>query len=273
MTLNRVTDLTNQLGLHKMLAVGRTSPLPAFPKESVKGNAVTFKTAVTFIWTWYSEQMHHDLQFLLGQATNSEKSTLACFKRILDDQRHFNEHANYNRAREAQAWRDTQTGNDASTDRALVEALFGELECALETLCQVASRVKRDQRAAKAWRDHAAISPESEILAVLADIGREGINENRLAYAVRRFEKHPALYQAKTPRQRAKVAAVIALEVHLKPLSLQHDQILDEFGLIGDPMGYSLLIIAYGVEAAGHRGDQVIDVLRKAWPKIRPTST
>lgn len=273
MTLTRVTDLTNQLGQHKRLAVGATSPLSPFPERSVTGNTVTFKAAVTTIWTWYSEQMRHDLQFLFARATNAEKSTLGDFKRLLDDQRHFNEHADYDRAKEAQAWRDAQAGAGAPSDRDLVEALFVELEGALETLCQVASRVRQDQLGTEAWRNHVTVSPESELLAVLADIGRDAINERRLAYAVRRFTGHPALNRARTPADRARVAAVIALEINLEPLSVRYDRLLDEFGLIGDPTGHALLIIAHGVEAAGYTGDRLIDVLRRAWPEIRPSTT
>ncbi|TWE12590.1 hypothetical protein BKA23_1404 [Rudaeicoccus suwonensis] len=151
--------------------------------------------------------------------------------------------------------------------------MFVELEGALETLCQVAGRVRQDQLGTAAWRNHAAMSPESEMLAVLADIGRDALDEGRLAYAVRRFKGHPALNRARTPADRASVAAVIALEINLRPLSVQYDQILDEFGLIGDAMGYALLLVAHGVEAAGYTGDRLIDVLRKAWPEIRPSTT
>lgn len=275
MTLTRVTDLTNQLGQHKRLAVGATSPLSPFPERSVTGNTVTFKAAVTTIWTWYSEQMRHDLQFLLARATKAEKSTLGDFKRLLDDQRHFNEHADYDRAKEAQAWRDSQAGAGAPSDRDrdLVGALFVELEGALETLCQVANRVRQDQLGTEAWRNHVAVSPESELLAVLADIGRDAVHRSRLAYAVRRFTSHPALNKARTPADRAGVAAVIALEINLKPLSVQYDRVLDEFGLIGDPMGHALLIIAHGIEAAGYTEDRLMDVLRKEWPEIRPSTT
>jgi hypothetical protein len=273
MTLARVTELTSQLGQHKRLAVGATSPLSPFPERSVTGNTVTFKAAVTAIWTWYSEQMRHDLQFLLARATYAEKSTLGDFKRLLDDQRHFNEHADYDRAKEALAWRDAQAGAGAPSDRDLVEALFVELEGALETLCQVAGRVRQDQLGTEAWRNHVAVSPESEMLAVLADIGRDAIDERRLAYAVRRFTGHRALNRARTPADRARVAAVIALEINLEPLSVQYDRILDEFGLIGDPMGHALLIIAHGVEAAGYTGDRLMEVLRMAWPEIRPITT
>jgi len=218
MTLARVIELTNQLGQHKRLAVGATSPLPPFPEASLTGGEVTFKSTVTDIWTWYSERMRHDLQFLRARATRTEGFALGEFARLLNDQRHFNEHADYDRANEAQAWRDELAGAGAPSDGDLVEALLTELAGALETLCHVASRVRQNQRDTDAWQSHVAVTPESEILAVLADIGRE-IHPRRLRYAVRRLEGHPALNRALTPEDRAGVAAVIALEINFQPLT------------------------------------------------------
>lgn len=269
MSLARVTDLTIQLGHHKRLAVGSTSPLPPFPGQSVAGTIRTFKDAVTAIWTWYSEKLRHDLQFLQARTTYAEKATLRDFKRLLDDQRHFNEHADYDRAKEAQAWRDAQAnGGAALSDRDLVEALLVELEGALKCLNQVANRVRQENLGAEAWRQHSAMSPESEMLAVFADIGCDSIDERRIAYAVRRFTSHRALSRARTPGDRAKVAAVIALEVNLEPLSIRYDELLDEFGLIGDPMGHALLLFAHGAEVAGYTGERLLVVLRRAWPEI-----
>ena len=150
----------------------------------------------------------------------------------------------------------------------VVEALLVELEGALKCLNQVANRVRQENLGAEAWRQHSAMSPESEMLAVFADIGRDSIDERRIAYAVRRFTSHRALSRARTPGDRAKVAAVIALEVNLEPLSIRYDELLDEFGLIGDPMGHALLLFAHGAEVAGYTGERLLVVLRRAWPEI-----
>lgn len=270
MTLARITELVNQLNQHKRIAVGATSPLPPFPEASLKSGEVTVKSAITAIWTWYSERMHHDLQFLRMRSTPRENSALGRFARLLHDQRHFNEHADYSRAREAQAWRDSQACAGASSDSELVEALLDELEAALATCCLVASRVRQNEEAVDAWRKHVAVSPESEMVAVLADIGQDGIRQPRLDYAVRRFKGHPALNSARTPADRASVAAVIAVELNLKPLTVKYDQVLDEFGLIKDPMGSALLLVAHGVQAAGYTGDQLVTVLREAWTAMQP---
>ena len=61
---------------------------------------------------------------------------------------------------------------------------------------------------------------------------------------------------------------MVEVEVNLEPLSIRYDELLDEFGLIGDPMGHALLLFAHGAEAAGYTGDRLLVVLRKAWPEI-----
>ena len=269
MTPARVAELTNQLDLHKRLAVGATSPLPPFPETALAVSEVTFKSAVTATWTWYSERMRHDIQFLLARTTRDERAVLSAFSHLLDDQRHYNEHANYARAKEAQARRDAAARAVGPPDRDLVEALLKETERALATLCQVAGRVRQSPGEIEAWRRHVAVSPTSEMLAVLADMGRDAMDDRRLDYAVRRFTGHPGLRRARPPADRARIAAVVALEVNLEPLTVQYERVLDEFGLIGDPMATALLLVAHGVEAAGYTGGRLMEVLRKAWPEIQ----
>lgn len=269
MTAARVAVLAQQLGQHKRLAVGEASPLSSFPEGSLSGSEATFKSVVTAVWTWYSELMRHDLQFLRVRATQSERADLGEFTRLLDDQRHFNEHAGYDRANEAQAWREARAVAGAPSDGALVEALLDELAGALATFCQVAGRVRQSKLDTEAWRNHVAKSPKSEMRAVLTDIGNVAFPERRLDYAVRRFTGHRALNRARTPADRARIAALIAVEINLKPLSVQYDRVLDEFALIGDPRGHALLLVAHGAEAVGHRGDRLMEVLRKAWTEMQ----
>lgn len=267
MNLARVVDLTKDLDSHKRLAVGASNPLPAFPRESIIGDNITFNATVTAVWTWYHEKLRHDLQFLVQQASETEKRRLLKFGRVLDDQRHFNEHADYNWAQRAQDWRRAKTGASACPDRTLIERLIAELERALEILCAIAARVRQSQSNLYAWRAHESVTPENEIRSVFADIGRASIKEGQLSYAVRRFQGHPALRKAKTPEDRPNVAALIAVEIHLEPLSVKYDHILDEFELLGDPVGHALLTIAHGFEAAGYNGEDLIKILREVLPK------
>jgi hypothetical protein len=246
----------------------------AFPESTLKFASISFSDAVTAIWTWYHEELRHDLDFLIPRGDYQQRSTLKGFESLLDDQRHMNQHANFNRSSEAQAWRAAIGSNGVEpSDAALVDALLKELDTALNTAAAIARKASRDTAAVSAWRTHNARTPESEMRAVLADIGRINLQQRRVDTIVRRFEGHPKLRYAKTAQDRARIAAVVAMEMNLDALTLPYDEILDEFGLIGDPLGFSLLLVAHGVEAAGNTSDRLIPVLRDAWQRINPNTT
>lgn len=272
MILARVVAAFEDLSRSKRMAVG--AGCSAFPQSTLKSRSVSFSDAVTAIWTWYHEELRHDLDFLTPRGDYQQRSTLKIFKSILDDQRHLNQHANFNRASEAQAWRAAIVPNGVEpSEAALVDALLNELDSALNTAAEIARKASRDATAMSAWRTHNARTPESEMRAVLADIGRVNLQQRRVETIVRRFEGHPKLRSAKTAQDRARIAAVVAMEMNLDPLTLPYDAILDEFGLIGDPLGFSLLLVAHGVETAGNTGNHLIPVLRDAWQRISPDAT
>lgn len=272
MMLARVVAAFDDLSRSKRMAVG--ADCSDFPQNTLKSGSISFSDAVTAIWMWYHEELRHDLDFLTPRGDYQQRSTLKGFKNILDDQRHLNQHANFNRAGEALAWRATIGSNGLEpSEAALLNALLNELESALNTAAAIARSAYRDVAAVSAWRAHDARTPESEMRAVLAAIGRDNLQQRRLETIVRRFVGHPRLRNAKTAQDRARIATVVAMEMNLNPLTLQYDEILDEFGLIGDPLGFSLLLVAHGVEAAGYTGKRLIPVLRDAWERISPDAT
>lgn len=269
MTIGRVVELTNQLDHHKRLAVGQTGPLPPFPKRLLEGDAVALDEFISEIWKWYAEALRHDLQFLTARANQVERQALTSFRYVLDNQRHFNEHADFDRAEEAQEWRTRLTANSSDDpDDLLIEGLLKELVAALECLTAIAHRISIGTDGSDAWRNHTSTTPESEIRAVLSDIGLTSLPQQRVDYAIRQFVRHPLLKRARSPHARARIAAVVVLEMNLRPLSVPYDEILDEFGLIGDPRGHALLVIAHGVETAGYRENELLAVLRRVWPEI-----
>lgn len=267
MTLDRVVGLVSDLDRIKRMTVG--SGCSPFPRHAVAPANVTITVVVTAIWTWYREKMRHDLHFWTPRADHQQKNALRDFEVLLDDQRHYNEHADFKRASEAQAWRAAiaTNGGDPSDDE-MVDALLGELAIALDVLRAIAHKVSRDAAGVEAWRKHEARTPETEIRAVLADIGRDNIPQRRIDTVVRRFEGHPKLRYARTPQDRTLIAAVVAMEMNLDPLTIPYDEILDGFGLIGDPLGFSLLLVAHGVEAAGFTHSRLLPTLRNVWREI-----
>jgi hypothetical protein len=267
MTLDRVVRLADDLDRIKRMTLG--SGCPPFPRQSVAPANVTITVVVTAIWRWYREKLRHDLQFLTSRASNQQKKALRDFEVLLDDQRHYNEHADFKRAAEAQVWRAAipSHGQDPS-DEEMVDALLGELSLALDVLRTIAHKVSRDAAGMEAWRKHDARTPETEIRAVLADIGRDDLPPRRIDTVVRRFEGHPKLRYARTPQDRMPIAAVVAMEMNLDPLTVPYDELLDEFGLIGDPLGFSLLLMAHAIEAAGFTHRRLVPALRSAWREI-----
>lgn len=272
MMVARVVEAFDDLSGSKRVAVG--TGCSDFPQSTLKSGSIFFSDAVTAIWRWYREELRHDLDFLTPRGDKQQQQTLKAFEVLLDDQRHFNEHANFNRAGEAQAWRAAIGSNGVEPSEAdLIDALLNELESALNTAAAIAGRTYRDPTAVSAWRAHDACTPESEMRAVLAAIGRDNLQQRRVDTIVRRFEGHPKLRYARSAQARAKIAAVVAMEMNLDPLTLPYDEILDEFGLIGDPLGFSLLLVAHGVEAAGNTDKRLVPVLRDAWERISPDAT
>ena len=265
----RVRELVNDLERHKRLAVGGDGSVPAFRLGTLDPGRVPFTDAATEVWTWYSERLRHDLQFLTPRGSYQQKATLRAFEKLLDNQRHLNQHADYERTADAKAWRDSlaEDGSVAS-DQVLLAGLLGELCKALDSLVAIAATVSRDEAGREAWRVHVQRTPESEVRGVLADIGR-GLPAARVETIVRRFTGHPRLRNARTPSERLRIAAVVVLEMNLEPLSVPYTEVLDEFGLIGDPLGYALLLMAHATQAAGYSGGRLIPVLRKVWPEIQ----
>ena len=271
MTLSRVLDLVDELNRTKQIAVGSGSP--AFPTTQIDAPSVAFDDAVTAVWTWYEEEFRHDRLFLTARADRAQKATLRDFSALLDGQRHVKQHAGFNRSVEAMAWRsEASTTGDEPSDAELLQALLSELVTALAALASVAETVGRDVTGRNAWSGHEARTPESEVRAVLADIGRDALPQQRIDTIVRRFEGHPKLKYAQTPRDRTRIAAVVAIEMNLSPLTVSHSEILDEFGVIGDPRGVALLLVAHGVQEAGFTGTRLLPALRRAWGGIHSSN-
>lgn len=271
MSVQHAAELAEQLSNHKRLATG--SPCASFPRGEFAAAGLSFKDCVTAIWRWYGEKLRADVRELTSHANAQERATASQFALLLKDQRHLDQHANYDRATEAREWRDSLTKQESSgTDEAsaLTAGFLAELCGALECLCVVAARVARNPSDSGSWRQLAALAPEEEMRSVLANLGRQ-LDPRRLGHAVRQFDQHPALRRARSIQDRANVAELVALGVLIAPLRVPYDEILDEFGLIGDGRASALLLLAHGVQAAGVQDGRLISVLREVWSAAQRT--
>ncbi len=267
MSVARAAGLAEQLSSFKRLAAG--VPAPGFPRNEVSGASARFRDVAISIGDWYLTQLRADVNLIRSHAAQQEKAVLGRFYRLLKDQRDYSAHpADFDRAVEAQAWRDDVQRSEGTQDDDLVHALLDELCVALDCLCVVAARIVRNTSQSQEWQQLAALSPEEEIRAVYANLGRH-LPENRVTFVARQFSKHPDLVRARSPQERANVGELVALGVLVAPLRVPYDEILDEFGLVGDSRASALLLIAHGVQASGVPEARLIPVLGGVWDAVQ----
>ena len=269
MTLDRAVALAEDLSRLKRLATGL--PCAPFPSAAISRTTASFEDVTSALYKWYWEELREDRNNVGAQATQVQRVQLAEFEQLLKDQRHVDQHAGYSRAAAALQWRTgaaTGSGDGHPSADPLTTRLLSELCLALELLCELALLIGRDPDRSLAWRQITALSPEQEVLAVFRNLGRHP-QPGRLAHAVRQYTGHPDLRRARSPRDRARIAEAVVLGTSLQPLTVDYEELLDSFGLIGDQAGYSLLLLAHAVQAWGHRETRVITVVESVWPLIR----
>ena len=274
MIQHRVIKASEDLSKHKRMVVGKGCP--DIPKDILKKNDSRFTEVVTAIWIWYHEQLMHDLDFLTGIGTRSQQNTLRHFDEILSAQRHDGQHANFDRSHQAVAWRaNVKSKTKTPSESELIEALLEELQKALATAIEIAVNVRNDTEKSSAWMQHDAATPESQVMEVLEAIGRKHLPKSHVGAIVRQFKTHPRRKKARTAQDHAQIAAMVAVGLNLTPLTVPYDQVLDDFNLIGDSRGFTLLLLAHGIEDAGKQLDPVNQdpVLKGVWDLINSALT
>lgn len=259
-----------QLSNHKRMATGSPISDPTAIRDSYQ---TSFDALVTAIFRWYGEAMRQDRGFLENVANPSQRAKLVGFMRSLKDQRHDKEHDDYDRAADARTWREKAVASDTSgtaPDVLLRDAMVAEMQTALQILCAVALRVSNDPLLALSWRERAAVTPEAEVRNVYLNLGLQP--PRNFEYVVRQYEGHPRLRSARMPSDRAQIAQIVVIGIGLAPLSIAYDELLDEFGLVGDSSARSLLVLAYGVEASGHSNSSTVSILKSIWPIVGATA-
>lgn len=262
--------LAQQLSNHKRIATGSPLNDPTAIRDAYDRS---FDELVTAIWRWYGESMLQDRQFLENLANPTQRSLLGGFRRNLMDQRHNKQHEDYDRAAEARTWREQAIASDdpgAESDVLLRDAMVAELQAALQILCAVALHHRaKDPRFGQSWNERAAVAPEAEVRNIYSNLGLQP--PRNFKYVVRQYESDQRLLRASTS-ERAQIAQTIVIGIGLSPLSICYDELLDEFGLVGDSSARSLLVLAHGVEASGHSTDSTVSVLKSIWPIVRSGS-
>lgn len=255
-----------QLSNHKRMA---TSSTISDPTAICHAYDRSFDALVTAIWRWYGESLRQDRFFLENLATASQRAKLHSFWNTLQDQRHDKQHDDYDRAAEAQMWREQviAAGAPGTESRVLLrDAMVAELQTALQILCAVAQHRAKEPQFAQMWNERASVTPEAEVRNVYSNLGLQ--LPRNFEYVVRQYAADPRLRNASTSK-RAQIAQTTVIGIGLSPLSIGYDELLDEFGLVGDQSARSLLVLAHGVEASGHSNNSTVSILKSIWSIVR----
>lgn len=262
--------LAQQLSNHKRIATGSPLSDPTAIRDAYDRS---FDDLVTAIWRWYGESIRQDRLFLENLAKSNQRLLLGSFRRNLMDQRHDKQHEHYDRAAEARTWREQAIASaipGSESDVLLRDSMVAELQAALQILCAVALHHQtKDPRFGQSWNERAAVAPEAEVRNIYSNLGLQP--PKNFKYVVRQYESDPRLLHASTTK-RAQIAQSMVIGIGLSPLSICYDELLDEFGLVGDSSARSLLVLAHGVEASGHSNDSTVSALKSIWPIVRAGS-
>ena len=266
MKLDPIISASENLSRLKRKSIGIRCP--DFPRDLVDKEGISFKDTVTHIWMWYHEQMKRDIDFLTTRANSIQRNVLTSFRRTLNNQRNFDQHANFDQAGAAQKWRE-QNGMDGQrfSDSKAIDALLSELEVALSTAIEIAFHVSNSDKDRNEWSARYSVTSENEIITFLTSIGRFRPSDAKLGYLVRNFDRNPEISRSSsvTAEVRKRIAAKVVLGVDVAPLSMPYDEILDEFQLLGDQRGFSLLLLAHAIQASGKH---IFPLITELWPRI-----
>lgn len=266
MKLDSVITASENLSRLKRKSIGIRCP--NFPKDSVDKEDISFKDTVTHIWMWYHEEMKRDIDFLTTRAKGGQKRILTSFRKTLNNQRNFYQHANFDQADAALKWR-KQNGMDGDTfsDSKAIDALLSALEVALSTAIDIAFDVSNNDEDRKEWTTRYSVTSESEIMTFLTSIGRFRPSDSKMRYFVHNFDNNPLISNRSSVRaeDRKRIAAKVVLGVDLPPLSMPYDEVLDRFQLLGDQRGFSLLLLAHAIQSSGK---EIFPLITELWPRI-----
>lgn len=153
-----------------------------------------------------------------------------------------------------------------SSWQAAADALCQSLQLALGQLSRISSRVRRDVRLTRAWRERASAEPATVFESVCRDLGTS-FNDGRKAALVRNVERRTKGVGAGTD-VRAAVEAYCVEEITRQSMRLPvpHYAVLDRLNLLGRPKARAAVLLAYSISAStGLRGEAFIARVEEAW--------
>ncbi|MGW4762323.1 hypothetical protein ACWEPD_11660 [Streptomyces pseudogriseolus] len=254
-----MTDALAALARNKLVCTGVTLDCET-PAAPVPGPAteVAFDVLVTEYYKLFRETLRSDVAFL--RSVESPKAVVA-FDGMIGKLRHAKQHNDEAAKRFYVSWTAGRPWEVAA------ESLWDALVSALSELGRVSSRVRRDSKLKRAWRDSVATDTETIFEAVSQD----------LCVNFRGGFRRKLLHNINLKRQRLRPevdvrAAVVQfcvdeiLSTRSPALPVPHDQILDRLGLLGSRKACAAMLVAYSLGVATELGgEDFLDRVEEMW--------
>jgi hypothetical protein len=154
--------------------------------------------------------------------------------------------------------------------------LMVQLNAAIECLCKLAAACRRDASLRQAWLAKAGESVAAMVNSVADDLGMS-LNPGQLSYHVRDVERLWKRYRPRRGEVPGKMLASLAersLVSNMDALPCDHQQVLDELGVLGTADAIAVLHLAHAVaEISGTSGETYLKLVESTWTALRPDAT
>ena len=151
-------------------------------------------------------------------------------------------------------------------------ALMLGLNVAIERLCKLAAAGRRDTSFRQAWLAKVSESVESIVSSVVDDLGMH-LDERQRQRHVREVERRWKSYRLRRGETAAEVLASFAersLVSAMDRLPCDHQQVLDELGVLGSVDASAVLRLAHTVaEISGTSGETFVKLVGSTWASLR----
>jgi hypothetical protein len=255
-----MTDPLAVLARSKLICTGveLDYEVPADP-DPRPGTEEAFDALVTRYYKLFRETIRTDVAFLRSVEDSSAVKT---FDNTVSRLRHAKQHDGNDRAKSFYAsWTQNRPWEAAA------EAFLDSSAKAFSELEHVSSRVRRDPKLTKAWKDNASIETETIFEAVCRDLatGFSFGHRRKLLHNIdlRRQRLGPGVDIHSAVEQFCVQEITTAQDV---TLPVPHYEILDRLGLLGKSKARAALLVAYSVRAATDlTGEAFLQRVEETW--------
>lgn len=255
-----MTNHFETIAVNKQLCTGVSLDYQHAPNlNPTCNNEADFNDLVTEYYKLFRERLRADISFLRAAKDHRD---IGDFDNTVYLLRTASQHDDNLRAEDFyRRWI-----NDHRPWQCAAQALADACRKAIEQLGAASSFVRRDQRLASRWKDHASIEPEAIFAAVCSDLrvsfGRG--HRDRLVRNVRaRINRVRQVEDIRTITEEICAQEITSQD---RSLPVPYFDVLDRLGLIGKQDARAALLVAYSVEAATQlTGEEFLFRVEETW--------